>query len=164
MRVCLALFLLVGPFIARTRGDAGLVRLSEQVGPYRLTVLTSPTPLRAGPVEISVFVESATDRSPVTADVTVNIAPRDRPDDGKDHRLESSPLGATVNVDLSSGGWWQVHVTVSGPLGDAEKTLLLEVGDALPRWREMIFWIALPLAPIGLYIVHQWLVRRRDHA
>lgn len=163
MRVCLALVFFAGPFIATIRGDAGLVRLSEQVGPYRLTVLTSPTPLRAGPVEIGIFVESATDR-PLAAKVTVNIAPRDHPDDGKDYRLEASPLGTTVNVDLSSGGWWQLRVTINGPLGNAEKTLLLEVGDALPRWREMMFWMALPLAPIGLYIVHQWLVHRRDHA
>lgn len=163
MRVCLALFLLVGPFIATTRGDAGLVRLSEKVGPYRLTVMTSPTPLRAGPVEISIFVESVADRS-LAAEVTVNIAPRDHPDDGKDYRLEANPLGTTVNVDLSRGGWWQLRLTIDGLVGNAEKTLLLEVGDALPRWREMMFWVALPLVPIGLYIVHQWLVRRRDHA
>src|SRR6516165_4132235 len=42
------------------RGDGGAVRLSQQAGPYRVTVFTAPTPLRAGPVDVSVFVQDGT--------------------------------------------------------------------------------------------------------
>src|SRR5262245_54170941 len=37
--------------------DGGLVRVAEVVGNYRITVLTSPTPFRAGPIEIGVQVQ-----------------------------------------------------------------------------------------------------------
>src|SRR5262245_4227648 len=41
------------------RADGGAVRLRERVGAYQLTVFTSPTPLRAGPVDVSVLVQDA---------------------------------------------------------------------------------------------------------
>ncbi len=34
-----------------TMADSGLVRLSERAGPWRVTALTDPTPLRPGPVD-----------------------------------------------------------------------------------------------------------------
>src|SRR6266403_1773002 len=55
--------LLVSSFILHPssflRADGGTVRLSEQKGNYRITVFTSPTVLRAGPVDISVLVQEA---------------------------------------------------------------------------------------------------------
>src|SRR5689334_17540453 len=50
-----ALFLL--PSLAMA--DGGTVRLSEQQGGYSITVFTSPTVVRAGPVDISVLVQDA---------------------------------------------------------------------------------------------------------
>src|SRR5690349_412542 len=38
------------------RADGGAVRLSERAGNYQVTVFTSPTPPRAGPVDVSVLV------------------------------------------------------------------------------------------------------------
>ncbi len=40
-------------------GDGGAVRFSGQQGDWRITVFTSPTPLRAGPVDVSVLVQDA---------------------------------------------------------------------------------------------------------
>jgi len=39
--------------------DGGTVRLSQQQGNYQIAVLTTPTPLRAGPIDISVLVQKA---------------------------------------------------------------------------------------------------------
>ena len=46
------------------RADGGTIRLSEQKGNYRITVFTAPTPLRAGPVDISVLVQEAATGEP----------------------------------------------------------------------------------------------------
>src|SRR5438445_9925471 len=54
------------------RADGGTVRLSEKQGNYRLTVFTAPTPLRAGPVDVSVLVQDATTGEPAS-DVQVMI-------------------------------------------------------------------------------------------
>ena len=49
------------------------MRLSERAGGYRVTVFTDPTPLRAGPVDVSVFVQDADTGEPA-AGVRVDCA------------------------------------------------------------------------------------------
>src|SRR5262245_47054970 len=55
--------LLIESFILHSpsllRADGGTVRLSERQGSYQITVLTSPTPLRAGPIDVSVLLQKA---------------------------------------------------------------------------------------------------------
>src|SRR6516162_6763505 len=41
------------------RADGGTVRLCERAGGYQIAVFTSPTPFRAGPVDVSVLVQDA---------------------------------------------------------------------------------------------------------
>src|SRR5713226_8801439 len=59
-------------FPALATADGGTVRLSDQKGNYRITVFTAPTPLRAGPVDISVLVQDASTGEPAS-DVHVTI-------------------------------------------------------------------------------------------
>src|SRR5215831_20221905 len=59
------------------RADGGAVRLREKTGGYQLTVFTSPTPLRAGPVDVSVLVQdAATEEYVPNARVTVRLTAR----------------------------------------------------------------------------------------
>src|SRR5215469_9783232 len=55
--------LIVSSFILHpssfVKADGGAVRLREQAGAYQVTVFTSPTPFRAGPVDVSVLVQDA---------------------------------------------------------------------------------------------------------
>lgn len=145
--------------------DGGLVRLSEKVGGYRITVLTSPTPFRAGPVEIGVLVQEAdSDRTIADANVSVEMSRRDDPAGALRGDATTTTLIPAVNFDLSQGGWWRIRVFVAGRFGPAETTLELEADDPLPPWRELSLWIFLPVIPIGFFVVHQWLIRRRDRA
>jgi hypothetical protein len=57
MRLSALCMLFVPP--SGLRADGGAMRLSERAGGYRVTVFTDPTPLRAGPVDVSVFVQDA---------------------------------------------------------------------------------------------------------
>ena len=57
--------------------DGGTVRLSERQGNYRITVFTSPTPLRAGPIDLSVFVQDVTTGEPLSG-VQVTIKAKRR--------------------------------------------------------------------------------------
>ena len=41
------------------RADGGAVRLAQRAGGYQIAVFTSPTPFRAGPVDVSVLVQDA---------------------------------------------------------------------------------------------------------
>src|SRR6516225_11891006 len=59
------------------RADGGAVRLRERVGGYQIAVFTSPTPFRAGPVDVSVLVQdAATEECVPDARVTLRLMAR----------------------------------------------------------------------------------------
>src|SRR5204863_2737037 len=80
---------------------------------------------------------------------------------------QSATVGAATNkllhateLDLPRPGRWGIEVEVDGPRGRAEVRCEVEAGEPLPRWREVWPWIAWPAVVVGLFAVHQWLVRR----
>ena len=101
------------------RADGGTLRLSERVGGYRVTVFTAPTPLRAGPVDVSVFVQDADTGEPAAGvRVTVQAAPRGRPD-GPSARpataeAATNKLFRSALFELPESGWWEIEATVDG--------------------------------------------------
>jgi hypothetical protein len=151
------------------RGDGGAVRFSEKRGDYRITVFTSPTPLRAGPVDISVFVQNAATGEAVTAgEIIVRVAPRGRPDDALQQlattEAATNKLYRAAVFELMESGWWDVDIKFEGLREPVQVRLELEAGPQLPRWRSLWLWIGWPAVAIVLYAVHQWLVRRTSGA
>src|SRR5262245_28715306 len=60
------------------RADGGTLCLLERAGRYQVAVFTSPTPLRAGPVDVSVLVQdTATGEQVPCVQVSVRLSPRD---------------------------------------------------------------------------------------
>src|SRR5215467_12956482 len=60
------------------RADGGTLCLLERAGGYQVAVFTAPTPLRAGPVDVSILVQNAQtgEQLPATR-VVVWLRPRD---------------------------------------------------------------------------------------
>jgi len=54
--------MVLGAWAPIIRADGGTLRLWERAGNYKVAVFTDPTPLRAGPVDVSVFVQDASNR------------------------------------------------------------------------------------------------------
>ena len=48
-----------------------------------------------------------------------------------------------------------IEAEVAGQSGQAAVAFDVDVGAPPPRWTEMALWIALPLVPIGLYVLCQ---------
>jgi hypothetical protein len=146
------------------RGDGGSVRLSERVGPYQITVFTSPTPFQAGPVDISVLVQDGASGMPVPdARVIVRLSPVDEPSAGTEYpatsEVATNKLLYAAKFDLPEPGKWRVDVEVQAGAGTARTGFEVEVAGPPPRWREMVFWIALPAVPILVFVVYQVLTR-----
>jgi hypothetical protein len=147
--------------------DGGVVRLSERQGDYRITVFTSPTPLRAGPVDISIFVQDAASSEPVPeARITVRAMPRDHPGETICHpattEAATNKLFQAAVFDLPEPGWWDVVVIVEGLREPIEAHFEIVADQLLPHVWELLPWIGWPVAAILLFFVHQGLVRRKS--
>lgn len=152
--------------IATAHADGGKVEFMDQVEDYRITVFTSPVPFRAGPVDISVFVQDATTGEPATdARITIIATALD----GKpvSTQKEATTTAATnkllkaANFELTHSGKWDIRVQIQAHRGTAQIRLELEAADPLPEWRSWWAWLSWPLIPIALFVVHQILTARR---
>jgi hypothetical protein len=149
-------------------GDGGTVRLLERAGPYEIAVFTAPTPLRAGPVDLSVLVQDVSTGEPAPGvSVTVTLAPRGRPGAVIRH---SATTGAATNkllhaalFDLPGPGWWDVSVAIEGKLGRAEVGFAIEAAGPSARWPDLWAWLGWPALAVALFGLHRVLVWRKDH-
>jgi hypothetical protein len=156
-----ALFLLPSPAPA----DGGTIRLSEQKGGYRITVFTSPTPVRAGPVDVSVLVQEAATGEPASGvQVTIRAERRGSPGVALLHpattEAATNKLYHAATFDLPEPGWYSLEVSVDGSLGDAQVRFELQAAEPLPQWVALWPWVGWPALAILFFGIHQLLVRR----
>ena len=148
------------------RADGGTLRLSERAGGYRVTVFTSPAPLRAGPVDVSVLVQDAdTGEQAAGAAVTVRAAPRGRPDEAVSRpattEAATNKLFRSALFELPEAGWWEFETTVTGERGQAQVRFEAEAADRPPGWLAMAPWVGWPALVVVAFAAHQLLLRRR---
>jgi hypothetical protein len=161
------LLLCLSPCAARA--DGGTLCLLQRAGGYQVAVFSSPTPLRAGPVDISVLVQDASTGEQVPkAQVIVRLKlrgvtapPLNCP---ATTEAATNKLFHAAKFDLPEAGRWDVEVRIDGPLGAASVRCELEAAEPLPRWREVWPWVGWPALVIVLFCVHQLLVRRRSRS
>jgi hypothetical protein len=164
IRVLLLSAVLLSP--SSLRADGGTVRLSERQGGYEITVFTAPTPLRAGPVDVSVLVQDARTGRPLPqVRVDVRAAPRGRPSEVLQQPATSeaatNKLFRAAVFELPEPGWWEVEVAVEGDHGPARVRFEVEAAEAAPRWLTLWPWLAWPALAIFLFGIHLLLVRRQ---
>jgi hypothetical protein len=159
--------LLIGACGQTAYGDGGTLRLARSEGNYQISVLTTPTPFRAGPVDISVLVQDAITGEVIpNASVTVWLMSRDHQPrqpvcyTATDKAATNKLLKAAV-FDLPEPGRWEVKVTVGGEQGNAQVNLELEAAQRVPEWPTIWPWVSWPAPAILLFFIHQVLVWRR---
>jgi hypothetical protein len=156
-------FLFLGTSCAAARGDGSTVCMSGRQGSYVIAVFSAPTPLRAGPIDISVLVQDARSGEPVTeAQVTVRLTMPEQPplSVAATQEAATNKLLRAASIDLPSAGRWHLDVDVDGPHGAAVISCDLDAANRLPKWRELWPWVCWPALVILLFGLHQALVRR----
>ena len=147
------------------RADGGAVRLRERAGGYQIAVFTSPTPFRAGPVDVSVLVQdAATGECVPEAQVTVRLKARGagrrswntRPP--RKRRPINSSTRPSSNCRNRAGGMWKLPS--KGRTGRPLLRFGVEADEPPPRWLELWPWFAWPALVVALFGLHQVLVRR----
>ena len=164
------LVLLVVGQCASARADGGQVRAMQTHGDLKLTVFTSPSPLRAGPIDVSVLLQDArTGETIPDADITVTLTPPNKSQpplrviattDAATNKLLRAAL-----LELPSPGDWQFRVECTVPQAESliTATFNATVAEPLPRWLTVWPWFAWPLVAVALFAVHRTLVARRTH-
>ena len=139
--------------------------MREQAGAYQVTVFTSPTPLRAGSVDVSVLVQdAATEECVPDVQVTVRLMAR-----GTGEVLEypataeavTNKLLRAAEFQLPKPGWWEVAVAVEGPHGPALVRFEVQADEPPPRWLNLWPWFGWPALVVALFGLHRVLVRRK---
>jgi hypothetical protein len=144
--------------------DAGTLRLSERHQEYQVTIFTSPTPVRAGAVDVSVLIQDAAG-APVDADVLVRAWPRGRPDEAL--RYPATTAAATNKLfhaavfELPEPGEWDMAVQMDGLPERLQVQFRMDVAGPPPAWHALAPWVAWPAIAIAGFAVHQCLVRRK---
>ncbi len=153
--------------------DGGALRLSDEKDGYRIAVFTTPTPLRAGPADISVLVQDAA-TGELASGVQVVITARKQ--DGGHHVLmvdaeicqpatteaATNKLYYAATFNLPEAGWYSVEISIVGAKGATNASFDVEAAGPLPPALTVLPWVAWPLVAIALFVIHQFLVRRKS--
>ena len=156
----LAVLLLALP---RLFADGGAVQLRQESGPFVITVFASPSPARAGPVDISVLVQDrATLRALLDADVSLHFAGGASEIDASATRAQAqNKLLYAANLNLPVDGSWRYSVSVHRGQAQGIASGSLSVAPAAPAIAQ--HWGSIAFAPLCILIfaLHQTLKRPR---
>ncbi len=159
--VLLLLVLLVAPPL---RGNGGTVRISNAVlGPYTVTIYSSPTPLRTGELDVSVMVQDSAG-AVLTPWVMVEARPIELEGDAtaepvrkRATRAEATnKLFQAAKFDVEESGDWEFTVEV-GDAGSLSFSSAVVPTTLLDRPYLLATLVLLPLLLLG------WLMLGRDH-
>jgi hypothetical protein len=143
--------------------DGGRVVYSGEYGPHRVIVLCSPAPLRAGPIELDIFVqEHATGRlvAPTPMRALLQQGKTVIALEASVHPAQRTAWAGTGM--LPSAGTWTCELSLVIEEHPCNIAFPLEVSEPAPRWQDMIPWIMWPALPIGLFCVNAILSRRTE--
>lgn len=150
-------------FSRPANANGGTIQVSmERAGPYEVTVMTDPSPIRVGTVDVSVLVERADGNLVQDAKVMVTATPAVGPEGAASyeatHDRATNKLFYAADVPISRAGVWQIEVAISGALGEGAVGFAIEaaepsISDRLP----LLVFVAIL---VGL-VVAAWVARFR---
>jgi hypothetical protein len=149
--------------IIRAHADGGAVQFEKSAGPFIITVFTTPSPLRAGPVDISLMIQSRDSQQPVLdCQAFVQL----RKEGAMSIRSEATREAAqnkllyAAPVKVPETGLWELEVAIRH--GDDSINVAGEITVAPANPVLLVYWRSLVLPPlfISLFAVNQWLKQR----
>lgn len=163
LKLLLTLVAIMAP--ARLFADGGTVQLRKEAGALLITVFTSPSPLSAGPADVSLLLQQRNGLEPVLdADVSMRLRT-----DASDTEIQALPtrqqaqnkLLYAAPVTLPESGKWRLALTIfrNGERTDATGTI--DVAPAPEKALSYWSYIAFPALMIALFVVRERLIGRK---
>jgi len=145
--------------------DEGTLQFRAETRDLTVTLFTVPAPLTAGPVDLSVLVQSRYGLEPVLdAEISVEAHALDSRNvviGGAKRQQAQNRLLYAVPLTLAESGKWRIDVTVRR--GDVQRSVAGLI-DVAPRQTTLAsYWEYLAYPPVVMtsFLVHGWLVRRK---
>ena len=159
--VIIAMF--VSTLTGTVRADGGTVLWQRKTGPFIVTVFTAESPLRTGPTDISLLVESADEPHPlVDAQVFITLENESGTTVRAEatHRQARNKLLYCSLINLPEAGHWKMKIIIE--YGDERDEVLDHLMVANPQPMLFAYWklMAFPPVVIVLFVVNQWLRRK----
>jgi len=153
--------------ITGAQADGGTVQFKKSAGPFSVTVFTTPSPLRAGPVDISLMIQSSDNQQPLLDCVTeVQLRKEGEVSIRSEatHGAAQNKLFYAAQVRIREPGVWDLEVIIrrgdDSAIVSGAITLAASNPVLLGYWRSL----AIPPILISLFALNQWLKRRRTAA
>ena len=157
-------FILLGTIVQIARADGGVVVFQQTSAPFTVTLFSAEMPLRPGVADLSVLLEQTDGRSPILdARVFIEL----QHETGTIVRTEATRNQARNKllycslINLPKSGKWKLRLHVTR--GESSGEVLSELLVAAPQPVLVSYWqlFALPPIAITLFLINQWLRRRR---
>jgi hypothetical protein len=167
--VALAISLIALGLEAVVGAHGEVLRTRQKAGPFTVSIFTAPEPLRVGPVDVSVLVQSSeggvlTDAAVVDLLLESVTPPIERRRASATRDAASNKLAKAAVVDLPAAGQWTLTVSVGVNADAATVTCLLPVAPAASRTSLIWPWLLVPPVLIALFAAHQTLKHQRSWA
>src|SRR5262245_37512398 len=147
----------------QAHSDGGVVQFQKPAGQFLITAFTTPSPLRAGPVDISLMVQNLENKQPVLdCKAVVQLLKQGATSIRSEatHEAAQNKLFYAALMKIPESGVWELEafithgsesVKVAGAIGVAPSNPVI-----FGYWRSL----AIPLLLIPLFVLNQWLKRR----
>jgi hypothetical protein len=154
---------IVGVANLEAQADGGAVQFGKSAGPFVITVFTTPTPLRAGPVDISLMIQSRENQQPVLdCQTLVQLHKEGAMSISAEatHETAHNKLFYGAQVKIPEPGPWELDVAIKQ--GDVSIDVAGEIIIASAKPVFLVYWRSLAVPPliISLFAMNQWLKRR----
>lgn len=162
----IAMLFIAIAFFARiesTHADGGAVQFAKSAGPFVTTAFATPTPLRAGSIDISLMIQDRENQQPVLdCQVFVLLHKEGAMSIHSEatHHAAQNKLLYAAQVNVPEPGLWEIEVQINH--GNDSIKITGEITVAVSHPVVLAYWRSLALPPlfISLFAVNQWLKRR----
>ena len=160
----LVVFMSLSPLVQIARADGGIVIFQRASSPFIITLFSTEMPLRPGQADLSVLLEKTDGHLPILdAQVFIEL----EHEGGKIVRAAATRSQARNKllycsvITVPSAGRWKMRVNVIH--GNKAAEVLSDLVVAAPQPLLLSYWklTAAPAVIIILFILNQWLRRRR---
>jgi hypothetical protein len=160
----LTLTLLLIP-VREARGDGGVIQMTKTTDIFVITVYTASSPLRAGPADISVLIQTRENSEPV---LNAQVLIRLHKENGVMITAQATPASAqnkllyAATMNIPEAGQWEMEVIIR----QGDKTVSIAETIVVAPSRSVLHshWqnLALPPLVVFLFVLTQWLKRRHQ--